>query len=102
MGWKDEISDVIDPQNSSPSLSYWVSILNYFENNRDKLSLADLEYLAVESERCREYWNCKGLDIEKSDVRPNIHRHIEQKILEVSPPEANEFPFEPNLAAMPQ
>jgi len=129
MGWRDEISEVVQPNNLTPSLTYWINILNFAEQHMDELSLADLEYLAYESERCRNYWNKdhkeiktitkngkdveqpvirKGLGIKQEDVYPNIHDMIEQKLEvirqeeleEETPPEEKKSHFVPKLAAM--
>lgn len=130
MAWRDEISDLLEFNNFSPSLQYWNRILNYFDRNKDSLSLSDLEALAYESERCRSYWNREhtetrcfhkngkihemvvkkpGLGIEKADVQPNIQSFIEQKLEqqrieeddEEILPEENNSHFVAKLAALP-
>jgi len=89
---REEIISLIDTD-SLPSLLYWNSILNYFERNKPNLTLEELEFMANESERCRNYFNkdrleqqtiykngkemeitvcIKGLEIAQSAVNPDI------------------------------
>lgn len=130
MGWRDQLSDLINTDDLAPSLTYWASLLNYAGEHEKDLTLADLEYLAFESERCRLYWNSdreevititkngkqleqkmkkKGLGIPKVDVFPNIHRMIKARIQEQirleddeeDLPEENSTPIVAQLVAMP-
>jgi protein tyrosine phosphatase len=119
MDWRVDISEIADVNNPSPSISYWNTLLNYFERNKDILPLDALILLANESERCRKYWNTdhhetktvekngkmmevtvtrEGLGIEAHNVNPNIHEFIEQKIKNNRIERPSEMPsFEENL-----
>lgn len=95
-----EIRKLVNKKDLTPSLSYWNSILNYFETNKKNLDIDDVRALCDESERCRVYWNLErveiktitsfsgrveerkifkqGLGISRNDVNPNIYSHLWQ------------------------
>ena len=82
---------------SQYSLTIWCGLLNYFEINKDQLSVSEITKLAELSEKLREYFNTDrsytknvtknghtfetqqtfiGMNIAKEDVIPNIHHHL--------------------------
>ena len=92
----NQVNKLIRP-NSSPSVYYWCSILNFFDHNKTALNIDEIRVLAKESERCRIslnednieilkiYKNGKittlshkrhGLNINQTDVTPNIIKHL--------------------------
>lgn len=95
---REQLLEMIDSSNPSPSLSYWNKFLNFFSDNKDQLNTQDMEILCAECERCRAYWNedrieimrlqraggevdqekvIKGLGINREDVYPKIYDHLE-------------------------
>lgn len=85
MSVKSDIIKLINTDDITPSLIYWVQLLNFFEFNVDKLDIDDVRLLCIENERCRLYWNedkeeenkiRSGLNIEQKDVTPNIYAHL--------------------------
>jgi len=96
---REQLLSLLDPSNSSPSLSYWTSILSFFENNQKQLDLSDMKIICEESERCREYSNTdreypvtvyrnghesvmmqidKGLGITKEKVSPKVYDYLKE------------------------
>lgn len=95
---RDDISTIIQKNDLFPSITYWTSILSYFEQHKYELSVNEITALHEESERCRAYWNSEfvtlevsiegepqktprrirsGLGIEQTDVTPNISEFLE-------------------------
>lgn len=56
------------------SLVYWSSILHLIHQYPDNLSIEVVSKICDESERLRNYWNARGLGINKEDVYPNVYR----------------------------
>ncbi len=96
---REEMMDLIDTRNPSPSLTYWATVLDFFRNNQDHLDKADMLILCAESERCREYANAdrtetitifrngheeqiertiRGFGITKESVGPNPYEYLEK------------------------
>ena len=68
---RDEVHSILESDNPKPSLFYWNRILHYAAEHHTLTSL-ELDVLCEESERCREFWNEQGLQIQKEDVSPKI------------------------------
>lgn len=95
-----EIKKLIKQTDLTPSISYWNSLLNYFEKHKKVLDIDDVRALCDECERCRIYWNKErvetktitsfsgrveerkilkhGLGISRNDVNPDIYTHLRQ------------------------
>ncbi len=95
---REKLLSLLEPDNLTPSLSYWISFLNFFEQNIDDLDIADMRIICDECEKCRQYLNQDrertimifrnghemelkqidpGLGIAKEDVFPKIYDHLE-------------------------
>jgi hypothetical protein len=53
---REKLLDLLDTD-STPSISYWICILNFFEKNITYLDIDDMKLLCDESERVRKYFN---------------------------------------------
>jgi len=94
---REELLELINPDDTSPSLSYWTQILSFFENNQPSLDIQDMRILCAESERCRDFWNTPRtktitifrngkememdqaimpLNIKKDEVFPKVYDHL--------------------------
>jgi hypothetical protein len=61
-------------QSDSPiDFYYFISLLNFFDKNKDDLNLKELKIIVDKCEECRLYLNEDSTDpIEQEDVNPNI------------------------------
>lgn len=126
---REEMMDLLDLRNPSPSLTYWATVLDFFQTNQDSLDKADMLILCAESERCREYANAdridtitifrnghevqiertiQGLDITKVSVSPNPYEYLEklkeeerraQEVVEIERPPVKQY--HPSPEAIP-
>lgn len=96
---RDKLLNIIDSDNLNPSLNYWITLLNFFENNITNLDIDDMELICDECERVRVFLNTArtetvtvyrngqeikqpyvipGMNIHKKDISPNVYNHLKQ------------------------
>lgn len=100
---REEMLELINPEDRSPSLTYWASLLTFFENNKPTLDVRDMTILCAETERVRAYCNDErretitifrngakmdiersvpGKGISKDDTHPRIYDHLDQLLFD--------------------
>jgi len=100
---REELLAILEPNNSTPPISYWIKILTFFEQHTNQLNIEDMQIICDESERCRAYYNQErhhmitiyrngekieqpqsepGLNISKDNVFPKIYDYLENMIQE--------------------
>lgn len=73
---RDELNDLISSTRSI-SFSNWVTLLNYFDQNKTELTVSDVRMLVTECEKQRKELNKTITDkIEKADTNPNIYSYL--------------------------
>lgn len=100
---RKQLLQILEPDTSLPSMSYWNTLLDFFQKNKNYLDIQDVEIICDESEKVRNYFNTdrkqtitvyrngteikqpqitRGLNIHKEDISPKIYDHLEALKLE--------------------
>jgi len=70
-----ELKDLLS-SDSSIDFYYWISLLNFFDNDKEELNLKELKKIVDKCEECRLYLNHENTDpISQEDVNPNIYEY---------------------------